>query len=83
MQFMIEDAMKPRTLKESAISVPNSIYMSKVLGKDIEVNAGYYEDRVHKNALKEMWSKQHPLIHTWLVLSSISICFLSALLYFL
>lgn len=85
MQFIIEDAVKSRTLKDSAITIPSSLYTSKILGKNIEANADYVIDsiRKNKNTLMEMWDKQHPLIHTWLVLTSVSICLLSALLCFL
>lgn len=85
MQFIIEDAVKPRTLKNSTISIPNSFYTSKILGRDIEANAGYVVNNIikSKNTLIDMWDKQHPLIHTWLLISSISICCLSAVLYFL
>jgi hypothetical protein len=83
MQFIIEDAVKSRTLKDSAISIPNSHYTSKILEKNIEVNLGYLESKIRKSTIMEMWDKQHPLIHTWLLISSISICCLSAVLYFL
>lgn len=83
MQFIIEDAVKSRTLKDSAMTIPNSLYTSKMLEKNFEVNAGYFDLKAHKNTLIDMWDKQHPLIHTWLVITSTSICLLSALLYFL
>ena len=35
---------------------------------------------IEKNfTVKEVWNKQHPIIHTWFLLSSISICCVSAL----
>lgn len=32
--------------------------------------------------LKEIWNYQHPIMHTWFVLSTVSICLMFALLYF-
>ncbi len=32
--------------------------------------------------LKEIWQYQHPVMHTWFVLSSLSLCVMFALLYF-
>lgn len=85
MQFKLEEAVKSdslevKTLKNSAISVPNSLYASKVFGGDLEIDKCYCPSS-QGGALIEMWNQQHPLIHTWLVLSSVSICFLSALLF--
>lgn len=31
--------------------------------------------------LRELWNEQHPLIHTWFLLSSLSICFMSAIFF--
>lgn len=32
--------------------------------------------------IKEIWAYQHPLMHMWFVLSSLSLCFMFALIYF-
>ena len=32
--------------------------------------------------IKEIWAYQHPVMHTWFVLSSLSLCVMFALLYF-
>ena len=32
--------------------------------------------------IKEIWDYQHPVMHTWFVLSSLSLCAMFALLYF-
>ena len=81
MHFVKEEAVKSGSLKNSAMSVSNSIYASKVLGKGIEIDNYCGASSLRQNALIEIWNKQHPLIHTWLILSSISICFLSALFF--
>lgn len=81
MQFTTEKALAPKTPKESAISVPNTLYTSRVLGSDIEIDKTHYTDNFTGSALMEVWNQQHPLIHTWLLISSISICFLSAILF--
>lgn len=40
------------------------------------------ETAIKKNfILIDMWNKQHPIIHTWFLLSSISICCMSALFF--
>lgn len=80
MQFTIEEAAKSKSLRNSAVSIPNSIYTDKLLGKDLEIDLCYCGND-SENILAGIWNKQHPLIHTWLVLSSISICFLSALFF--
>jgi hypothetical protein len=61
-----------KTLKQSAVSLPNSIYATKIFGKEIEAELSYNSN----NTLIELWNNQHPLIHTWLLLSSVSICLL-------
>lgn len=30
-------------------------------------------------SIRDLWNEQHPIITTWFVLSSVSICFMSAL----
>lgn len=84
MQTRIGETASPTTLKESMVSIPKTLYTSKILGSDIELDNTYCAESsfIHPNQyLAEAWSHQHPLIHTWLFLSSISICFLSALLF--
>lgn len=81
MQNRIEELATPKTKNNSMASTPNAIYASKVLGKDIEIDSGYRAEISYENTFAEMWNQQHPLINTWLVLSSISICCLSALLF--
>lgn len=79
MQFTTEEAVKKRVPRNSAISIPTSIYPDRVFDKGVEIDQ--YYDRDSKSVLTGLLSKQHPLIHTWLVLSSVSICFLSALFF--
>lgn len=80
MQFTIQEAVKADVLRNSAMSIPKPIMGSKILNKDIEIDSCCYGNG-SGNALFELWNKQHPLIHTWLVISSISICFLFALFF--
>lgn len=79
MQFTSENAVKTDVLKKSLVSVPSSFNTGKILGENVDINANYMENS--ENPFKGLWDKQHPLIHTWLLLSSISICFLSALFF--
>ena len=81
MQFAIDEKQKNKVINDFAVSIPASIYASKITGKEIEFESKIYTDSICANAIMDIWNKQHPLIHTWLLLSSISICFLSALLF--
>ncbi|MFA7659192.1 MAG: hypothetical protein WCY19_07145 [Candidatus Gastranaerophilaceae bacterium] len=81
MQFTIEEAAKSGNSKGLVMSIPNSLYASKILGTDIEMEPAVFEGTFHKNVIIGLWKNQHPLIHTWLLLSSVSICFLSGLLF--
>lgn len=81
MQLNVKETTRPKNLRDSAMSIPSSIYTTKVLGKDINITSGCCAETIQENVIAEMWGKQHPLIHTWLLLSSISICFLSALFF--
>lgn len=79
MPFTIAEA-QPKTLKNSTMTLPKSLYATNILGKGVEADAGYCVN-TSNNSLLALWNNQHPLIHTWLLLSSISICFLSALFF--
>lgn len=71
----------PKSKNNSLASTPNSIYATKVLGKDVEIESGYNPEITLEDAFASVWTQQHPVINTWLILSSVSICFLSALLF--
>lgn len=79
MKFVLEER-KAETLRSSAVSVPNSLYTTKIFGKDIEIDTLYNKSN-ENNPFIDLWNNQHPLMHTWLVLSSISIFFLSAIFF--
>lgn len=81
MRIRSEEIATPKTKNNSMASTPNTLYASKILGKDIEIDNTYCADISYSGSFSEMWNQQHPLIHTWLILSSVSICFLSALLF--
>lgn len=80
MQFTIEESVKPRVLRDSAMSIPKTIYANKAFGNELEIDSCYCSSEAGK-VLINIWNKQHPLIHTWLVLSSASICFLFVLFF--
>lgn len=80
MQLKTGKSMASNTLNDAAMSIPTS-FTSKILGKDIEIAKGNCPDSFSGSSIAEMWNQPHPLIHTWLLLSSISICFLSALFF--
>lgn len=79
MPLTIEDAAKSKILKD-AVTKPKALYASKIAAPDIEIQNFYADNRIGV-VLIDSWNKQHPLIHTWLLLSSVSICFLSALFF--
>lgn len=81
MQIKPREIATPKTKNASVASAPNTLYASKILGKDIEIDNTYCAEISYAGSLSEMWNHQHPLICTWLILSSVSICFLSALLF--
>lgn len=76
-----EQKQKNMIMNNIAVSIPNSIYATKIIGKDPDIESHIYTNTSGTSAIMDIWNKQHPLIHTWLLLSSISICFLSALLF--
>ena len=80
MQLTIEEAAKKKLLKDAGVSVPKSLYTSKILNNEIGIETCFNKNNLKTNII-ESWNKQHPIIHTWLLLSSISICFLSALFF--
>lgn len=74
------EIVTPKSKNNSLASTPNSIYVTKVLGKDVEIESGCNPEITLEDAFANVWTQQHPVINTWLILSSVSICFLSALL---
>ena len=77
MQTKLRDAAVESCLKISGVSRPDSMNCRHIFEKSL-VNAPIV---CGESVLSEIWNKQHPLIHTWIVLSSISISFLSALFF--
>jgi len=80
MQFILEELKKPRVLRDSAMSIPKPLYSNKAASSELEIDSCYCVSGTG-NVLTNIWGKQHPLIHTWLVLSSVSICFLFVLFF--
>lgn len=78
MQFIGEKAVIQQNRKKTLVSIPDSLCDNKVFCKEAEVEFCGYSD---ENALAELWNNQHPLIHTWLILTSVSIFLLSAFLF--
>lgn len=80
MQFILEESAKPKVLRDSAMSIPKSIYASKIASSELEIEPCYCSESAG-TVLMKIWNKQHPIIHTWLFLSSASICFLFVLFF--
>ena len=76
-----KEAVKPASLKKLGMTVPNSLCASKIFSNDNDIETITTIDCFNGSAILNILDKQHPLIHTWLLLSSISICFLSALFF--
>lgn len=62
------------------VSVPNALHANKVFASKLEVKSEKVSSKPI-NSLAILWNNQHPLIHTWLLLSSVSICFLFAVFF--
>jgi len=80
MQLTVNEAQNAKTIKDAAVSIPKSFYTGKILGKEIELDTCISNDSLG-TALINSLQHQHPLINAWLILSSVSICFLSALFF--
>lgn len=79
MQLKLSEELSSKKIKAPIMSIPNSLSPKNIFAHEIDnyINRDNYDN----SALTEMWNQQHPLINTWLILSSVSICFLSALLF--
>lgn len=80
MQYTIKETTKAKVLKNSLVSIPET-FSGKLAGKDIELDTCFCQSNVSENALIQVWNQQHPLIHTWLLLSFLSIGILYALFF--
>lgn len=81
MLITTREAAKSTNLKKLGMTIPNSLCASKIFTNDIDIESVHNIDGYSASVISNIWDKQHPLIHTWLLLSSISICFLSALFF--
>ena len=75
------DGEKVKTIKDISVSIPKNIYSSKISALECETGNIYTTMNTQGSLIFKALHRQHPLISTWLVLSSVSICFLSALLF--
>lgn len=80
MTLTIEQAAKNKILKDAGINATSPIYSSKVTNNDTFTDTCYIASDFRFDIF-EYWNKQHPVIHSWLLLSSVSICFLSAIFF--
>ena len=81
MLITTKKAVKNTSIKNAGMSIPNSLSANKIFSNDMDIDSLKGPKCVDGSVLLEMFDNQHPLIHTWLLLSSISICFLSALFF--
>lgn len=63
---------KSNLLGNSVVSIPNSLCATKIFAKASDAQVRKENDTL----ISILWNNQHPLIHTWLLLSSVSICLL-------
>ena len=71
-----------KLIRDCAVSIPFSADVKNTCAKtvpntEMELQTLYSGS----NTLMEIWNEQHPIINTWLLLSSISICFLFAVFF--
>lgn len=81
MLITTKNAVKHVSIKKSGMSIPSTLSANNIFGSDFDIETLRAPETMDGSAILKMWDKQHPLIHTWLLLSSISICFLSALFF--
>lgn len=81
MQFTIEEARKSTKLKDIAVSVPKSIYASKIINNTNPFENFHIQDGTCEVQLNQMLTQQHPLILSWLIFSLVAIGFLFPLLF--
>lgn len=80
MKLITEEVIKSKVLRDSAMSIPKPFFSKNISSGELEMDSCYCINGA-SDVLANIWNKQHPLIHTWLVLSSISICFLFVLFF--
>lgn len=71
-----------RLVRDAVVSVPfandvKNICAKTALNQDMDITACFPDS----NTLTRIWNEQHPIINTWLLLSSISICLLFAVFF--
>lgn len=69
-------------LRSSMVSIPKTI-TSSITPQEMDAEVALLNDdfRLSGSSFFEILNKQHPIMHTWLLLSSCLICCLSALLF--
>lgn len=72
---------KPKTIKDISVSIPKDICSSKNFTLNCETNNIFATIETQDGLIFQMLNQQHPLINIWLILSSVSICFLFGLLF--
>lgn len=82
-RFIAEDKIfnEKRRLRDAVVTVP---FASDVKNTCAKANLGTDIDLApcfQSNTLIQIWNEQHPIIHTWLLLSSVSICLLFAVFF--
>lgn len=65
----------------SVISVPSLSDIKNTYVKALNSELDLASCPFNANPIHNILNEQHPIINTWLLLSSISICFLSAILF--
>lgn len=83
-KFLAEDRTfnETRLIRDAVISVPftsdiKNTCAKAALNAELDLKPCYPDS----NTFMQIWNEQHPIIHTWLLLSSVSICFLFAVFF--
>lgn len=81
MQLKTLSIENSKTINSTNVSVPKSLYADKIFDAKVDIDKSFYLSNSCEGSLIQMLNKSHPLISTWLVLSSASICLLFALFF--
>ena len=81
MLITTKKAVNTTSIRNIGMTIPGSLSANKIFSNDLDIKSFDKAECIDGNIILKMFDNQHPLIHTWLLLSSISICFLSALFF--
>ena len=80
-----KNTIESKQYGSSGISVPKSIYATTKIGNQFDADTMTYPEHLNYsgNVLLDVINKQHPIMHTWLLFSTLLICCLSVFVIFI